>query len=350
MSEEKALTHLKSMPQEILDRIYGHLFDLEDATVTKVNLKCPWPPREQLTYALFTAILRVDRAIGQGAKLVLYNKNLFVHFRLMDTRGDIETAFRDRSQNFPIIFLPDERSPPPCSVIVDHRRYKAKKAGRPGNLAIVISAFDFPKLCNNLNGDLQHREVETESYTLMALPEAGWPRDQLRSLIWEPLRDLRHAIFQWCVHSKISRFYYKIKVVDGTGSFEPRSKLRAESQHEDCKSDDPEAYNHDDSGYEGDRECRTCSGCGMDDETDDSDWSSEENSNSRVDPASGEDLDSKDDSDSNAESHSEVHNHTSATEILEMCTLRADEEEPYLGDDEAGNGHRRGSLKRRMKR
>ena len=40
--------------------------------------------------------------------------------------------------------------------------------------------------------------------------------------------------------------------------------------------------------------------CGMDYETEDFDWSSEENSNSRVNTDSGEDLDSKDDPDSNA--------------------------------------------------
>ena len=339
------------MPREVLDKIYGHLFDLEDARVTKVDVKCPWSPREQFTYVLFTALLRVNRVIGSGAKMVLYNENLLVLFRLMDTRGDIATALHDRSQDFPIIFVPDECSPPPCSVIVDHRRYKGKKADRRGSLAIVIRAFDFPKLCNNLNRYLQHCEVETESYTLMALPEAGWPREQLRSWIWEPLRDLQHVIFQSCVHSKMSRFYHKIKVVDGTGAFEPTSNLlvkRAESQHEDCKSDDPEAYSHDDGGYEQDRECPTCDGCEMDYETEDSDWSSEESTDSRVDPDSREDLDSKDDPDSNAESHSEVNNHTSEPETLEMGTLRADEEEPYLGDDEGGDGRNETAVERQL--
>ena len=323
MSEAKAPKCLNSMPRELLDKIYGHLFDLEDARVTKIDVKCPWSPREQFIYVLFTALLRVNRVIGQGAQMVLYNKNLLVLFSLMDTRGDIETAFRDRSQYFPIIFVPDECSLPPCSVIVHHRRYKAKKADRPRSLAIVIRAFDFPKLCNNFNRYLQHCEVETESYTLMALPEAGWPREQLRSLIWEPLRDLRHAIFQSCVHSKMSPLYYKIKVVDGTGTFEPTSNplvWRAESQHEDSRSDDVGAYSRHDGGYERDRECATCGGCGIDYDSKNADWKSE---GSYSEP----------DLNSDARSEGQFRKYKSLTETGETGTL-AYKEQNYLGDDE----------------
>ena len=340
MSAEKPPNCFDTIPPELLDKIYGYLFDLEDAKVTKVNPKCPWPPRDQLTYVLSTALLHVNRVIGQGAQRVLYNKNLLMGIRLMDTRGDIETAFRAKSQHFPINFVPDKRSLPPCSVIVHHRRYRAKKLDRPRSLAIVIRAFDFPELCKTLKRDLQHYEDERESYSLMALPTAGWPREQLRSLIWEPLRDLRHVISQWCVHSKMSRAYYKIKVVDATGTFEPTNKSlvwEAESQHEDSNPDVPEAYSHDDGGYKCDHECLTCRGCGMDYESEDSDWSSEEDSKSREDP------------DSRIELHSEVHNHTSETETLGMGTLGADEE-AYLGDDELGDDQRRGPMRRLRKR
>ena len=348
MSEEKAVACLESMPREVLDKIYAHLFDFDGARVTKVDDKWPWFRRERFTYVLFTALLRVNRSIGSGAKMVLYNQSLLVLFRLMDTRGDIETAFRNRSQYLPVIFVPHGCTPPPSSVIVDHRRYKGKKANRPRSLAIVIRAFDFPKLCNNLNGNTTHFEVETESYTLKALPEAGWPREQLRTWIWEPLKDLRHKIFVHCGHSKMPSFFYKIKAGDGTGTFEPKSSLlvsRAESEHEDSKSDDSEAHNHDDSGYEGDKECSTCIGCGMDEVSEDSEGSSEEGSASGEDSDGGEDIDGKVEPDRNAKSHIEVQNHTSETKTLEMGALRADEEEAYLGDDEGGDGHRRGALK-----
>ena len=329
MSTDKAPNRLDLMPPELLNKIYGYLFDLEDAKVTIVNLKNPWYARNELTYVLSTALLRVNRVIGQGAQRVLYNDNLLVFFHLMDTRGDIETAFRNKSQHFPISFVPDQRSLPPCPIIVRHRRYKAKKLDRPRSLAIIVRAFDFPELCKDLNGKLQHDKIERESYSIMALPKAGWPCEELRSLIWEPLRDLRHAINQWCVHSKTSRAYYKIKAVDRTRTFEPTNNLlawEAESQYEDASSDDHEVYSYDDGGYERDRECPTCGGCGVDYETD-SDWTSEEDS------SSGEDPDSK------AESHSEVHNHTPGTETLKRGTLGADEE-PYLGDDEGGDDHR----------
>lgn len=347
MSAAREPNRLDTMPPELLDKIYGYLFDLEDAKVTRVNLKCPWSLRDQLTYVLSTAILRVNRVIGQGAQRVLYNNNLLVLFRLMDTRGDIETAFRDRSQRFPIIFVPDQCSLPPCPVIVHHRRYKAKKLDRHRSLAVVVRAFDFPKLCKNLNRCLQHDEVERESYSLMALPHAGWPREQLRSMIWEPVKALQHAINQWCVHSRTSRAYYKIKAVDGTGTFEHRNTSlvwEAESQQENSISDDPEAYSHDEDGYERDRECSTCGGCGVDYETEDPNWSSEENSISGEDPDSREDLNSK------AESHSKIHKNTSEMETLERGILRIDEEEPYLGDDEGGLGLCRGHMKRRKKR
>ena len=55
--------------------------------------------------------------IGQGPQSLFYNGNLLVLFRLMDTRGDIETAFCDKSQHFPISFVPDQRSLPPCPII-----------------------------------------------------------------------------------------------------------------------------------------------------------------------------------------------------------------------------------------
>ena len=335
MSEARVPNHFDSMPQELLDKIYGYVFDLEDAKVTRVNL-IPWSSSDRLTYVLSTALLRVNRRIGRGAQRVLYNKNLLVLFRLMDTRGDIRAAFRDRSHHFPIGFVPDECSLPPCPIIVHHRCYKAKKYDRPGTFAIVIRAFDLPELCKNLDIYLQHHDVERETYSLMALPEAGWPRERLRSLIWEPLRFLQHVINRWCVHSKTSRAYYKTKVVDGTGTFEPTRKFlvwESESQDEDSDLDDSEAYNHNSGGYERDRECPTCGGCGVDYETD-SDWSSEEDTNS------GEDPDSK------AESHNEVHKHTSETITLERGSLGADDE-PYLDDDE---GVRRGSIERRRKR
>ena len=341
MSEARVPNRFDSIPQELLDKIYGYLFDLENAKITKVNPKFPWPPRDELTHALSTALLRVNRRIGQGAQRLLYNKNLLVLFCLMDTRGDLETAFRDRSRRFPISFVPDERSLPPCPIIVNHRRYKAKKHDRPRTLAIVIRAFDFPKLCKNLNRFLRHDEVERDTYSLMALPEAGWPREQLRSLIWEPLRGLQHVINRWCAHSKTSRPYDRIKAVDATGTFEATNILpvcETESQHEDSKLDDSEAYNHNGGGYERDRECPTCGGCGVDYETD-SDWSSEEDSDS------GENLDSGEDPGSKAEFHSEVPN-TPETETLGMGLLGADEE-PYLGDDE---GVRKSSIQRRRKR
>ena len=348
MSEARVPNRFDSIPQELLDKIYGYVFDLEDAKVTKVNLRYAWSPPDELTYVLSTALLRVNRAISEGAQKVLYNKNLLVLFRLTDTRGDIETAFRARSQYVPISIVPDTRSLPPCPIIVNHRRYKAKKHDRPRTFAIVIRALDFPKFCKNLNRYLRHDEVERDTYSLMALPEAGWPREQLRSLIWEPLRGLQHVINRWCAHSKTSRPYDKIKAVDDTGTFEPTKKLlgwEAESQHEDSKCDDSEAYNHNDGGYERDRECPTCGGCGVDYETD-SDWSSEEDSNSGEDPDEREDPGTRDDPDSKAKSHSEVHKHTSETITLERGSLGADDE-PYLGDDE---GVRRGSIQRRRKR
>ena len=347
MSKARVPNRFDSIPQELLDKIYGYVFDLEDAKVTKVNLRYAWSPPDELTYVLSTALLRVNRAISEGAQRVLYKGNLLVLFRLMDTHGDIETAFRYRSQRFPISFVPDERSLPPCPIKIHHRRYKAKKHERPRTLAVVVRAFDFPKLCKHLNRYLQHDEVERDIYSVVALPNTGRPREQLRSLIWEPLRGLQHVINRWCAHSKTSRPYDKIKAVDATGTFEPTNMLvwEAESQHEDSNLDDSEASSHNGGGYERDRECPTCGGCGVDYETD-SDWSSEEDSNSGEDPDGRGDPDSGEDPDSKAESHSEVHNHTSETETFEKSSLGADDE-PYLGDDE---GVRRGSMKRRRKR
>ena len=389
MSEGKAPNRFVSIPPELLNKIYGYRFGLEDTKVTKkVYLKRPWSPRDQLTYVFPTALLRVNRRISQGAQGALYNNNLFVLIRLTNTIDDIETAVLDKSQHFPIGFVPDKRSLPSCPVIVHHRRHEMKRLDRPGSLAIVIRAFDFPKLCKILDRYGEHYEVERASYSLMALPKAGWPREQLRSLIWEPLRDLRQSIVRGCPHGGMSRAYYKIKVVEATVTFEPTNNLlvwEPESQHEDPNSEDSEAYSNDDSGHRGcphggmsrayykikvveatgtfeptndllvwepesqhedpnsedseaysnddsghrteldcDQECLTNRGCRLDYETEDSDWSSEEKSNSREDP------------DSKAESYSEVHDYTSETETLEIGTLGGDEE-TYLGDDELGD-------------
>ncbi len=323
MSEKKAPNRFDSTPPELLDKIYGYLFGLEEAkAIKKVYSRRPLSPSDQLTYVFPTALLRVNHMISQGAQRVLYNNNLFVLIRLTNTKDDIESVVLNKSRHFPIGFVPDKRSLPPCPVLVHHRRHEGKKLDRPGSFAIVIRAFDFADLCKIL--DRAHYPLERESFSLMALPKAGWPREQLRSLIWEPLRTLRESIVRGCPHCEGARVYYKIKVVDATGTFEPTNKLllwEPESQHEDCNSEDSEAYSNDGGGYRTELECDqerfTSRGRRLDYETEDYDWSSE-------------------DPDSKAESDIEVHSYTSETETLEMGALGGDEE-TYRGDDELGD-------------
>ena len=330
MCEEIVRNRFDLVPQELLDKIYGYLFDLDDAKVTKLSQELPFIPRKRLTYVLSTALLRVSRAISLRAQRALYEQDLLMLVHFENKRADVKIAVLNKAQHFPVNFVPDERSLPPCPIIVHHRRYKGKRPDRPGSIAIVIRAFDFPELCTTLKKDLQHFEEELETYSLIVLPKAGWRREQLRSLIWEPLKYLRHVVNRWCSHSEFSRPYYMIKAVDTTGIFEPTYKMleyEADSQHEDSKCDDSKAYSHDGGGYkeeyEADKECYMCC-CRLDNDSDDRDWSSEENSDSREDP------------DSKAGLHSNIYNPTSKTETLERVTLRADDE-AYLGDDERGD-------------
>lgn len=239
MSEEQRPTRLESMPPEILHKIYGHLFGVDSTTfdldktkfVKKVQLKRSWAPRNQLTYVFPTALLRVNRKIGRGAQRVLYNDNILVLMRLMNVSDNFEPSIFYILRKFPscryipIGFVPNKRFLPPCPVVVQHRCHEEKTLKRPGSLTMVVSAFDLPDLCRLLGTDLMHYDVQKQSYALMALPKAGWPHEQLRALIWEPLSNLRQPIPWGCVRDGREVTYYKIKVVDATGIFEPTDRL-----------------------------------------------------------------------------------------------------------------------------
>ena len=111
---------------------------------------------------------------------------------------------------------------------------------------MVVSAFDLHDLCTMLSRKLVYYDVPKESYSLMALPKAGWHYEQLRSLVWEPLSNLRQSIAWVCAGYGTEAKYYEIKVVEATGTFEPTVKMLewdAEPEHQspDFNSDEEQS-------------------------------------------------------------------------------------------------------------
>ena len=339
MSGEKAPTRLDTFPAEILQRIYDYLFGVENTRidletqkfVKKVHVKRSWAPRNQLTYVFPTALLRVNRKISQGAQRVLYNDNLLVFIRLMNMSDDFEPAILYIMRKFPscryipIGFVPDKRSLPPCPVIIQHRCHEGESLKRPGSLAMVVSAFDLPDLCRLLGRELMHYDVQKQSYALMALPKVGWPHEQLRSLIWEPLCSLRQSIAWGYIRNRTKAKYYKIKVVEATGTFEPTVKMLewvAEPEHRSSHVIYDEEHNLTNDGYrtefDCDQTCLTSSGCRKEYDTDNAEWKSE-------------DSYSKPNIDSDAELGGQFRK--SWMETGEMSPMEY-KEHNYLGDDE----------------
>ena len=340
MSEEKALSRLDSMPVELLHKIYGYLFevdntrfDFEKTKFVKVDLKRSWAPRNQPTYVFPVALLRVNKKFNQGAQRVLYNDNLLVLIRLMNVSDDFEPAILHITRKFPscryipIGFVPDKRSLPPCPVVIHHRRHEVKALKRPGSLAMVVSAFDLHDLCRMLSRKIIYYDVPEESYSLMALLKAGWRHEQLRSLIWEPLSNLRQSIAWVCVGYGTEAKYYEIKVVEATGTFEPTVKMLewdAEPEHQfpDFNSDEEQSPNK--GGYRTEffceQTCLTSGGCPKEYDTDNAEWKTE---NSYSEP----------DLDSDAGSEGQFRSHTSRMETR-GADIRAYSEQKYFGDDE----------------
>lgn len=358
MSEEKALTRLDSMPVELLHKIYGYLFEVDNTRfdfektkfVKKVHLKRSWAPRNQLKYVFPVALLLVNRRINQGAQRVLYNDNLLVLIRLMRVSDDFEPAILYITRKFPgcryipIGFVPDKRSLPPCPVVIQHHYHEVEKLKRPGSLAMVVSAFDLPDLCRLLGREPMHYDVQRQFYSLMALPKAGWPHEQLRTLIWGPLSNLRQSIAWGCVRDEPEAKYYKIKVVEATGIFEPTNRLLewvAEPRHCSSKSRDYEEHIPTNDGYRTefscDHTCLTSGGCPNEYDTDNADWKSQSSY-------------SEPDIDSDAEMEGQLRNYNPWMEIGVTNTL-AYKEPNYLGDDELSddNSDVRGGRKRKMR-
>ena len=340
MSEENGLSRLESMPSELLHKIYGHLFGIDDTRVDfektkfvkKVHLKRSWAPRNQLTYVLPTQLLRVSRKVSQGAHRALYDDNLLVLIHLMNVSDDFEPAILYILRRFlscryiPIGFVPDKRFLPPCPVVVQHRCHEVKTLKRPGSLAMVVSAFDLPDLCRLLGSDLMHYDVQKQSYALMALPKAGWPHEQLRTLIWEPLSNLRRPIAWGCVRDGTEAKYYKIKVVEATGIFEPTDRLlewvaKSGQGSSSCRDSGEHITNGGcRTEFDCDQTCLTSGGCLKEYDTDNADWKTEE---SYTEP----------DIDSDAEMDGQFRNYKSWMETGVSDTLSY-KEQNYLGDDE----------------
>ena len=192
---------------------------------------------------------------------------------------------------------------------------------------MVISAFDLHELCTMLSRNLTYHDIPKESYALMALPKAGWRHERLRSLIWEPLSNLRQSIAWVCVGYGTEAKYYEIKVVEATGTFEPTVKMSewgAEPEHQSPNFKSDEEQSPSNSGYRTefscDQTCLTSGSCPMEYDTNNADGKTED-SYSELELAS------------DAGSEGQLRSHTSRMETR-GADIRAYREQKYFGDDE----------------
>ena len=165
-------------------------------------------------YIYDTAILRSNRLIGQEAKSVLYGGNMFVLFNLTDDKCAYY-MISDSLRNVAWNPVRKDAPVPSCVVQIDH---VIKDHTGP---SLIVAAADVNLICKRGIEKYFFRHGPRAAYSLVALPQLGWPHEFLLTMIWLPLKALREPI---CTNLKGDGndyvFTAGIKIIDCTGVFE----------------------------------------------------------------------------------------------------------------------------------
>ncbi|CAD6563812.1 MAG: hypothetical protein ASARMPREDX12_000072 [Alectoria sarmentosa] len=248
---KKKTPRFESFPPEIRNMVYRNLFP--PAESCKVSRRRQFDsyrdPQHRPTYVFHTAILRSNRLIGQEAKSMLYGSNLLVliNWQLRDL-GLL--MLKNVLQNVAFNHIPNNAPLPSCVAQVNHQVQHGERA----SVSMIVAGSDVHYICTGLL-DLCHCRSchPSASYSLVALPQLGWPYERVLEMIWLPLKALRKHHHPKTRGSK-SR---NLKVIDRTGFFEQADEIldmgeesEQESNTESERESDTEENESDESGSE----------------------------------------------------------------------------------------------------
>ena len=216
---KKKAPHFESFPPEIRNMVYKNLFP--PAESCKVSRRRQFgfynDPQHRPTYVFHTAILRSNRLIGQEAKSMLYGSNLLVliNWQLRDL-GLL--MLKNMLQNVAFNHIPNSAPLPPCVVQVNHQVRHVERA----SVSMIVAGSDVDYICTGLLGLCHCRSCHpSASYSLVALPQLGWPYERVLEMIWLPLKALRKHHRPKIRGPK----FRNVKVVDRTGFFEQTDEI-----------------------------------------------------------------------------------------------------------------------------
>lgn len=110
---------------------------------------------------------------------------------------------------------------------------------------LIISAANLPSLCaSSSSPGTRHHQIVRKLFSIVSLPQNGWPFERLQKTIWSPLKALRDATRP---REGFPTYRY-IKAVDCTGVFEETCELSDWDSEPGTKGDShlKDEGNHDD--------------------------------------------------------------------------------------------------------
>lgn len=226
--------------------IYTYVLPRLQRTCKEEQFEYAWGPLYHWTYVLHradTAILRTNRNINQEASTVFYRNTLLVSVD-WNTNSRAHLILVKMPQVAFNFFRPGAPLPP-YAVQVEQKYHDGESSA--ATTSTIVAAADFPKVCHLLFNAkaIQPKRLSERrtSYSVVSLPRIGYSVDELRELIWLPLKALREG----CLRENGERTHRNLRPVDRTGSFEKTSA----TVDWDQKSEDVDKTNGKDESNDG---------------------------------------------------------------------------------------------------
>ena len=244
---EKETPRFESFPPEIRNMVYENLLSAKLCKEIKLHRFVPrWIPQHQYTYIFHTAILRSNRLIGQEAKFMLYRSNTLVLINWnIDDRDGWGLILNKIPGNVAFNHIPNGTQLPPYIVQINHQDIWSGRT----RVSMIVAAADVRSICERLVGRCDRFGCPLRaSYSLVALPQPGWPYERLLETIWLPLKAIRnHRCPDTAWYG-----YIKFKVIDKTGVFEKTDESSDWDQKSEQESNTATDRDSDTEGNESD--------------------------------------------------------------------------------------------------
>jgi hypothetical protein len=207
---EKEVPRFEAFPPEVRNEIYRYLLSTQACKVIRSRHYS-----SGCSYHFHTAILRTSSIISQEAHGVLYKDNLLILLQF----GKVNVGYHPRAFHSGVAFRYTSKvAQLPVSPIRIQQRENYKGNLNNHNFNLVVAATDFPTVCENLSMKpvWPYAGPSWQSFSVTALPRTGWAVEQLRDLIWLPLKALQTV----GIPGSKDRIYHQFKAIDCTGVLE----------------------------------------------------------------------------------------------------------------------------------